>query len=319
MAKKHIQKLVNWLYLIRNGMNIPIWSIAVFMTNDVVSAKSLQEMNLDIPTLQASDVNDVQAEFVADPFIIRHDSQFYMFFEVMNKVSGRGEIAAAVSLDGVKWDYQQIVIREPFHISYPQVFKVKDDIYMIPETIEANRVLLYKAKQFPILWEKTSELLDGHYLDPSVIEYAGKWWMFAGTEERNLHLFAADTLEGPWSEHPSSPIITNDISITRPGGRLIVSGDHLYRYTQNCYPYYGISVKEFKVKALSETEYEEEEISQIMSGTQKDSDWRRDGMHHIDQLRIDDNQWLVAVDGHTFKKSNYFVWKFNRIFEKVFS
>lgn len=319
MIKKYLRKPLNWFSLIHKGMMVPIWSIAVFITHDVVSAKSMHEMDLAIPSLQASDVNDVQAEFVADPFIIGHDSQYYMFFEVLNKASGRGEIAAAVSLDGTKWDYQQVVMREPFHLSYPQVFKVNDEIFMIPETIETNRVLLYKAKSFPTQWEKVGELLEGQYLDPSIVEYAGKWWIFAGTMERNLHLFVSDTLEGPWSEHPSSPIITNDISITRPGGRMIVSGDHLYRYSQDCYPYYGTSVKVCKVNRISETEYEEEEISLVMGGTHKEHDWRRDGMHHIDQLRMNDNQWMVAVDGHRFKRSSYFAWKFDRILARIFS
>ncbi|WP_240418158.1 hypothetical protein [Paenibacillus periandrae] len=320
MVKKHIQMIMNWLYLIRKGMMVQKWSIAVFHADDIiVSAKILYDMNLDIPTLQASNVTDVQAEFVADPFIIKHDLQFFMFFEVMNKASGRGEIAVATSLDGSKWDYQQVVMREPFHLSYPQIFKVKDEIFMIPETAETNRVLLYKAKQFPTHWEKACELLNGQFLDPSIVEYAGRLWIFAGTAERNLHLFVSENLEGPWIEHPASPIIRNDHSISRPGGRIIVSGDHLYRYTQDCYLYYGSSVKVFKVNVLSESEYEEEEVSQVMSGTHKDSDWRRDGMHHIDQLKINDHQWLVAVDGHMFKKSNYFAWKLDRMIAKAFS
>lgn len=318
MKMKSLQTILNLFSLIRKGMNTQIWSIRVFRANEMIT-RSLSDINMDEPTLQALDVNDVQAEFVADPFIINHDSQFFMFFEVLNKGTGRGEIGFATSLDGEKWSYQNVVLREEFHLSYPQVFKVGDEMFMLPETAEANRVLLYKAKKFPFQWEIDRELFSGRFLDPSIVKYDDKWWIFAGTEEKNLHLFYSEELGTPWIEHPRSPIIINDISNTRPGGRIIVSGDQIYRYTQDGLPYYGNSVRVFKVNKLLESEYEDEEISSILSGTKKDSDWRKDGMHHIDQLQFNDNQWLVAVDGHRIKKSNYFIWKFDRIIAKIFS
>jgi hypothetical protein len=313
-----MRTIFNLLYLIRKGMIVQVWSIRVFSSDHII-ADSLNEMNIDTPSLQASDVNDVRAEFVADPFIIENNSLFYMFFEVMNKGTGRGEIAVAISFDGKLWNYQNIVLREPFHLSYPYVFTEGDETYMIPETAEINRVLLYKATQFPFQWKVAGELFSGHYFDPSIVKYNDKWWIFAGTEGRNLHLFYSTLLEGPWTEHPRSPVITNDISTTRPGGRVIVSGEHIYRYSQDCSPYYGNSVRVFKVSKLSETDYEEEEISEILSGTQKDRDWRKDGMHHIDQLKINDALWLVAVDGHRFEKWNYFTWKLDRVKAKIFN
>jgi hypothetical protein len=83
-----LRTIINLLYLIRKGIIVPIWSITVFNSDHII-ANALNEMNIDTPSLQACDVNDVRAEFVADPFIIKHNSNFYMFFEVMNKGSGR--------------------------------------------------------------------------------------------------------------------------------------------------------------------------------------------------------------------------------------
>lgn len=313
-----LQSIGSLFSLIRKGMSTQVWSIKVFSSTDIIS-KSLLEINMETPSLQASDVKDIQAEFVADPFIIKHDSQFFMFFEALNKGTGRGEIAVARSLNGEKWNYQSVVLREDFHLSYPQVFKVNDEIFMLPETSEIKQVLLYKATKFPFQWEVSQELFSGHFLDPSIFRHEGKWWILAGSAEGNLHLFYSEKLKGAWNEHPKSPMITNDKSITRPGGRIIVSGGHIYRYTQDCYPEYGNSVRVFKVKNITELEYEEEEISLILSGTKKKDDWRKDGMHHIDQLMIDDNQWLIAVDGHRTQKSSYFAWKFERVITKIFS
>ncbi len=318
LLKKYVQMMCTVMNLLRKGMMAPIWSIMVFSAEDMI-ATPIEDRLLGQPTLQASDIHDVQAEFVADPFIVEHNSQVYMFFEVLNKASGRGEIGVAISVDGSKWSYDRIVLREPFHLSYPQVFKDQDEWFMIPETIGANRVLLYKAVEFPSQWTIAAEMMTGRYLDPTLVKHNDKWWLFAGSEGKNLHLFCSDHLEGPWKEHPRSPIVTNDISAGRPGGRIISVGDYLYRYSQDGTDYYGRSLKGYKINKLSELEYEDEEMPVILKGTDQENDWRRDGMHHMDQLRMNNNQWLVAVDGHRFVKWNYIAWKMDRIKAKYFS
>src|SRR5262249_31617477 len=64
------------------------------------------------PVLTHRDVTDIPATFVADPFMVQDNGQWYLFFEVMNARSGQGEIALATSPDGVRWKYQQIVLVE---------------------------------------------------------------------------------------------------------------------------------------------------------------------------------------------------------------
>lgn len=282
------------------------WSIKVFKSNSIFS-KQPDDVELSGPTLQASDISDVPAGFVADPFIITYDSKFYMFFEVYNKKSERGEIGLATSFDGEKWCYERIVLSEQYHLSYPHVFKFRDEFYMIPESIEAKGVFLYKAKGFPYEWDKVTELINGNYLDSSIFEYRNKWWIFTGSNDGNLHLFYSDTIKDGWTEHPNSPIISKNYNVTRPAGRVIMNERGIYRFTQDNVPYYGKLVRSFKINKLSETEYEEEEVNIVLNGSNKEGDWRKDGMHHIDQLKINENQWLVAVDGHAFYNQNY--WK----------
>ena len=49
----------------------------------------------------------------------------------------------------------------------------------------------------------------------------------------------------------------------------------------------------FKVSTLTENEYEEEEISLILSGSQKVNDWQKMVSLSIDQLLLTDiNGWL---------------------------
>ncbi|WP_066067716.1 glucosamine inositolphosphorylceramide transferase family protein [Neobacillus soli] len=299
---------------ITREITLGIWSIKVINSTKMIS-QPLNESSLSEPTLQASDVTDVPAEFIADPFIIAHDSRYYMFFEVLDKSTNKGVIGLASSGNGEEWKYERIVLQEKYHLSYPYVFKYNNQFYMIPESCEANGVLLYKSKGFPYKWEKTCELIKGKYVDSSIFHYNNKWWMFT-SKSGKLHLFFSDKLEGNWTEHPKSPLISDNYSITRPGGRVIVEGGNIFRYTQDGTPIYGSAVIVFKITKLSELEYEEEKINLILSGSKRKIDWRKDGMHTIDQLKITDNKWLIAVDGHKIEKRNYFRWKLDSIISK---
>jgi hypothetical protein len=310
-----VDKLLSIKRLMTSKLTFGIWSIKVFKAQSFISMPPQQ--NFKSPSLQAADIKGVHAEFIADPFIIRHDSKYFMFFEVLDKSSGKGIIGLATSWDGEKWGYEKIVLKEEYHLSYPYVFKANNFFYMIPESCEANRVLLYKAKNFPYDWEISHEMIKGKYVDSSIFHYKNKWWMFAGKSAK-LHLFFSDKLDGYWKEHPKSPLITNNINITRPGGRVIVENNEIYRYTQDGQPTYGSAVRVFKIKQLSEKEYSEEEVNLILCGTNSDTDWRKDGMHTIDQLKINENEWLVAVDGHKLVKKNYLLWKLDRIFSNLF-
>ncbi|NHC43329.1 hypothetical protein G6549_25995 [Bacillus sp. MM2020_1] len=306
--------ILYWLF--NRKMTVGIWSIKVFISHSIISSFP-DENKLKTPSLQASDVTDVPAEFVADPFIISHDSRLYMFFEILDKSSEKGIIGVASSENGEKWNYDRAVLKEDYHLSYPYVFEYNGNFYMIPESSEVSKVLLYKAKNFPYEWEKTCEIIQGNYVDSSIFQYNDKWWMFAGKSGK-LHLFFSDDLEKNWAEHPKSPLITNNSSITRPGGRVIVDNHTIYRYTQDGKPTYGSAVRVFKITKLSDIEYEEKEISLVLNGSKKEMGWNKDGMHSIDQLELEENKWLVAVDGHKLEDRNYFSWKIDRILAKWF-
>lgn len=131
--------------------------------------------------MTAKDITDVAANFVADLFMIRDGSTWYMFFEVMNACTNQGDIGLATSPDGLNWTYKQIVLYEPFHLSYLYVFKYKHENYMIPESHHSNSILSYKALDFPIQWLFVGVLLEGQYTEPSIFYFNGKWWIFACT------------------------------------------------------------------------------------------------------------------------------------------
>lgn len=301
---------------ITKKITLGIWSIKVFESSNIIS-NSVNENNLTEPTLCAKDVTDVQAEFIADPFIICHDSIYYMYFEVLDKTTNKGLIGFATSQNGLNWNYNSIVLRENYHLSYPYVFKHNNEFYMIPESSKGNGVYLYKSMRFPFEWTKVKKIINGKYVDSSIFQYNNKWWIFT-YKSGKLHLFFSDKIEGEWREHPKSPITSENYSITRPGGRVIVKEKDIFRYGQNGVPNYGSSLKVYKINKLTDEDYAEEEVSLILSGSNKELDWRKDGMHTIDHLKINDNHWLVAVDGHRLVQRNYLKWKMESMFSIYF-
>ncbi len=273
-----------------------MWSIAIYTGSSPFNLKPTS----NTAVLTGAQVTDIPAAFVADPFLIQHHRTWHMFFEVMNADTGRGEIGLATSTDALAWNYQQIVLTEPFHLSYPYVFHWQGEHYMLPETLEAGAVCLYKSLDFPTRWTCVARLLDGQLADPSIVHFDNRWWIFAcSTPYRHdtLRLFFASELTGPWTEHPQSPIISNDKSRARPGGRILKFNGRLFRFAQDCASQYGSSVRVFEILVLTPSLYAEVELDCNPILKASGNGWNASGMHHLDATMIARNQWLACVDG----------------------
>ena len=275
-----------------------MWSIGIYAGQSPF--RLLPHPRVSNPVLASRHVTDVPAEFVADPFMTRRGGLWHMFFEVMNGQTRRGEIGLAESADGLAWSYRQIVLAEPFHLSYPYVFEWEGEHYMVPETLGANAVRLYRAAYFPTDWVCLGPLFEGTLADPSLFRFAGHWWLFAcSTPYRHdtLRLFGADRLTGPWTEHPASPVVVEDSLSARPGGRVLVTGHSVTRFSQVCFPSYGSQVRAFEIRELAGASYSEAEHphSPVLKGS--GAGWNAAGMHHVDPHPLPGGRWLACVDG----------------------
>ena len=253
------------------------------------------------PVLSARDVSDVPAKFVADPFMISKGSTWYMFFEVLNANSRRGEIGFATSSDALHWRYGRIVLAEPFHLSYPYVFTYENQYYMIPESGEARSIRLYKSEEFPTKWVLTATLLaGGAFVDSSVVQHDEKWFLLTETKpsvNNTLGLYYADAITGPWREHPRSPIVANDPHTSRPAGRVLKANGKLFRYAQDDSPSYGTRVFAFEITELTTATYQERPVSELPILSPGEDGWNAKGMHHVDAHQVDENSWVACVDG----------------------
>ena len=281
------------------------WAIAIYAGD---SPFDIRPANVDNPVLTRRHVTDIPAAFVADPFMIQVDATWYMFFETLHEGKRKGEIGLATSKDGMEWNYESIVLAEPYHLSYPYVFKWMNDFYMIPESYQAGAVRLYKASEFPTKWVFAGTLVSGpYYVDASILRFDDKWWLFADAspeaQHDTLRLFWTENLTGRWLEHPRSPIITSNPQIARPAGRVIVINGRPIRFTQTCDPAYGTEVRGFEITELTTTTYQETKVGHKPIISASGSGWNKSGMHHVDAHPTEDNRWIACVDGVCRKES----------------
>ncbi|HKK41835.1 MAG TPA: hypothetical protein VJ963_05445 [Bacteroidales bacterium] len=210
--------------------------------------------------------------FWADPFVISSDDSYFVFVEEFVYSKDRAHLSV-LTLDkqGNLIDSKPVIIN-PYHMSYPQVFKVDGVYYMLPETAQNRTIELYRCTEFPYKWEFERNLMEEvSAVDSTLFQYRDKWWMFTALDQTKcksgnsteLFLFYTDNLfSGEWRSHPLNPVIS-DISTARPAGKVFFRNGKIYRPSQDCTGRYGVGFKLFEITSLNEFEYDEKPVSEV--------------------------------------------------------
>jgi hypothetical protein len=243
--------------------------------------------------ITAAAITDVPAAFVADPFLVRGD-ELYMFFEIMNAETGRGEVGFASSHDGLAWSYGGAVLREPFHLSYPQVFRAASDYWLVPESRAVREIRLYRSHRFPRQWKLEATLVSGEFVDPTVMYHDRLWWLFASSPDHCLNLFYSDCLTMGWRAHRQNPVIAFNPRAARMAGRIIEAEGRLVRLSQDVA---RAQVRAFDIAELHPERYSETEAAQSPILQSRRASWNYGGLHHMDVLEICPGSWIATVDG----------------------
>ncbi|WP_139188510.1 glucosamine inositolphosphorylceramide transferase family protein [Aliiruegeria lutimaris] len=201
----------------------------------------------------------------ADPFLIEKDGTLYCFYEDFPDGAERAFIAVSkVEADGLT--DLGVALRTSYHLSYPFIFEHDGEIYMMPETLAANRVEIWRATSFPLEWELHNTALEGQqFADPVIFRQGEDWWFMAspchdslGDFSSEMWLFKAD---GPFlnalTPHPLNPVVLGS-SAGRGAGRVFNEEGRLLRMAQdNSGRHYGYGMRIMEITELSMTTYEE--------------------------------------------------------------
>ncbi|WP_198024318.1 glucosamine inositolphosphorylceramide transferase family protein [Asaia astilbis] len=148
-------------------------------------------------------------QFRADPFGVWHEGLLHVFLEIYDYRNRIGEIELFVYDRSFRLIRNEIVLREPWHLSYPQVIEAEGDFWMLPEAHRSKGQTLYRAERFPDRWVPACQIdLGGEIaVDATLCFRDGLWWLIytpveaAKKAPSRLHVAYAESLRGPWTRH----------------------------------------------------------------------------------------------------------------------
>ena len=217
------------------------------------------------------EVENPRGRFLADPFILERSGRQVIFVEDLFYSDGKGRISA-VELKDDGEEFLGVVLEEDFHLSFPFVFELDGEVYMIPETGAARQIRLYKCVEFPRKWQLAKVLMSNvSAADTMIVRRNEMWFMLtnicsAGLEDHQseLHIFHSDRFDSSeWKPIESGNPVIFDSRSARNGG-FFYHDDELYRINQiHGKSHYGKAFGVNRVLTLNECCYVEERVSTI--------------------------------------------------------
>ena len=217
--------------------------------------------------------------FHADPVLFDHQGRHFVFMEAFRYATGKGVIAVSRIEPGGAMSPPETVLERPYHLSYPFVFSQHGQILMIPETSGNQTIELYRCERFPDRWVLDTVLMDGvEAADATVLEHAGRLWMFVTMASRGLwpdtelHVFHAQDVRGPWQPHPLNPVVS-DVRRARPAGPVWEEAGRLIRPAQDCRLGYAAATSFQRITTLTTEDFAEEPFARLTADQLR---WKRD-------------------------------------------
>ena len=193
--------------------------------------------------------------WAADPFIVEDNGRIYLFAEIFSYFTDRGYLGYCEIVQG-KPGAWKVVIKEKYHLSFPNIFKEGNTFFICPESYEDKTIHLYKAVTFPDQWAYDRTLVGGEECVDTVFYRNGNsQYGFTGIR-RSLHLFKIGQGQVEFcSENP----IVDDVHSSRPAGNFISTSKGDYRVSQLYGQSYGEGII-FSLIDLQWPMYQETEI-----------------------------------------------------------
>ena len=154
--------------------------------------------------------------FWADPVIIEGNGKYFVFIEELIFKNKIAHLSVFELKEDGSYTTPTIILKTPYHLSYPFAFNYNDKYYMVPETAENNDIQLYEAVEFPYKWKYKQTLMENIKASDTTLLYKNnKWWLFTsikrfnnGAYDNDLSVFYSDNLfSATWKPHKEMPLM----------------------------------------------------------------------------------------------------------------
>lgn len=212
----------------------------------------------------------------ADPFLVKEGDRYYIFYENL-KIGGKGGTLYVGEIDLEKMEVKdkREILRENFHLSYPNVFKIDEKYYMIPESYQGGKLLLYEAEEFPYKWKIKRVLLENmKCVDFTFFKRENIYYCFFSPEKKgdsscgnpyssSLECnYTEDIIDGELKPLEEKTVSQSPES-SRMGGNFLFQGENIYRLSQDCSRTYGETLNLHQVISVSPQKYQEKFIRKL--------------------------------------------------------
>lgn len=187
----------------------------------------------------------------ADPMVFTYKGKDWLFCEIYDREKDLGTIGVT-ELTSLHIKPPREVLNIGTHLSYPCVFELDGEIYMIPETTTRKNIVVFHASHFPDRWEQVNELMHGgEWADTTV--YATSNITLVLTFEQcqgdgsitKVHVHDGRELPARLIEYPSVKFEYDKQN--RGAGNFFEYDNMLIRPSQNCTLDYGHALRFNKV------------------------------------------------------------------------
>lgn len=238
--------------------------------------------------------------FLADPFLFKHNDSMFLFVETQIKDKGAIITTFYINTEG-KPTFLGTALKEPFHLSYPQIVKFGNEIFMIPESQAGDSSFIYQCVSMPLIWRRVGHVFPGRIKDPTILKKSDTTgYLYFGQKGK---LYKSDfQFVGGRFQIGKIVYVKTGTSI-RPGGRPIFKDGINWLPLQDNTRGYGTSLVAYPL--LDNGQINREIEPQTVLTTSKVHKEFSHGMHHFCLDTITSNSLLVAVDGNNKLSSSF--------------
>ncbi len=265
-------------------------------------------INNDLFNIKSNDFFKIVAPsdaFYADPFIVKENNKYYIFFENYDYKKG---IISYITLDS-----HLNILHQPInldlsiksHLSYPYIFKDNNTYYATFESCHSGEIPLFKCESFPDKWVYIKNMINKkvHCADNTIIYHNNLYYLFTHQYENQVNwlcIYYSNNILDNFKEHSLVKVGTNNKnnSTTRSAGKIFKLNNELYRPAQfSDRGINGEGVIIYKIELLSPTQYNEIPINIISPSL-----FNYRALHTFSYYEQDN---ILVVDGRQPRETDY--------------
>lgn len=235
--------------------------------------------------------NPYKDRWFADPFILEVTEQsIELLVEEFCYNTEKGRIAKlTIDKSSMKIVDMKIILECPTHLSFPNILRIKGNIYVYPESCHSGKLDLYEydKEKERLIFVKT--ICNDAIWDSSITDIFGEWLMFTANKgDHDLDIYE-------WNEHNDSFVYSMSIHSEQANSRM---AGQFFRYDgsifcpfQNCSKAYGGAVDIKKVERI-DGQFRFAEVKKLASPHRT----LRTGLHTLNEYK---NEVVIDVHGYS--------------------